>query len=457
MLYLKFKMPKKILILAALFLLLASAAWGEVREHVFPNGLKLLIVEDHKAPLAILQVWYRVGARDEEASISGVSHLLEHMMFKGTRKYGPADFSKTIQRNGGTDNAYTTKDSTMYYETLSSDRIELALDLESDRMQDLRLDPREILSERDVVMEERRMRYEDDPQTSLYEEVTATAYRVHPYRRPVIGWMSTIANITPEALKRHYAAFYSPDNAVLVIAGDVDPQGTIKLVEKYFASIPKRPERLEEAHPAPSEPPQRGEKRLYLNKEAELPHIMAAYHVPVLPDKDGYALEVLAGILSGGKSSRLYSRLVYEKQLALESYADYSGIHKDPFLFFLGGTPAAGHTAEELEKALYDEMERIKKEPPTDFELQKTKNQAESAFLMGQDSIHFQAEILGMFEIIGDWRLKEEYLKGLNEVTAEDVSRAASKYLVPENRTVGILVPIKSEKTAEPVKGHHAH
>jgi len=449
------QMPRRIVILIAFFFLLASSAWGEVKEHVFPNGLKLLIVEDHKAPLAIVQVWYRVGSRDEEASFSGVSHLLEHMMFKGTQKYGPADFSKLIQRNGGTDNAYTTKDSTMYYETLSADRIGLALDLESDRMRDLRLDPKEILSERDVVMEERRMRYEDDPQTSLYEEVIATAFRVHPYGRPVIGWMSTLAGIAPEVLKKHYAAFYSPDNAFIVIAGDADPQETVKSVEKYFAPLPKRPERLEEARPVPSEPPQKGEKRVYLKKEAELPHIMAGYHVPVLPDKEGYALEILAGILSGGKSSRLYSRLVYEKQLALEAYADYSGIHKDPFLFFVGGTPAVGHTAEELEQALYDEVERIKKEPPTDFELEKAKNQAEAAFLMGQDSIHFQAEILGMFEIIGDWRLKEEYLKGIKEVTADDVSRVASKYLVPENRTTGILIPIKNEKTEEAKPGHH--
>jgi zinc protease len=454
-------MHRKILILTALILFLASSAWGRVTEHVFPNGLKLLIQEDHKAPLAIIQVWYRVGSRNEENTYAGISHLLEHMMFKGTAKYGPADFSKLIQRNGGADNAYTTKDSTTYFETLASDRIYISFELESDRMQNLKLDPKEILSERDVVKEERRMRYEDDPQTSLYEEVIATAFRVHPYHDPVIGWMSTISDITPDALKTYYRAFYSPNNAYIVIAGDVDPEETIKLVGKYFGQVPNRPESETEKHGIPAEPEQKGEKRLFLEKEAELPHVMAAYHVPVLPDRDGYALEILSGILSGGKSSRFYKSLVYDKQLALEAYADYSSIQKDPFLFFVGGTPAVGRTAEELEKALYKEVERIKKEPPTAFELEKAKNQAESAFLMGQDSLHFQAEMLGMFELLGDWRMRDQYLKGIKAVTAAEVSQVAEKYLTPRNRTVGILVPLKANKGEAPEmplthpKGNH--
>lgn len=443
-------MIKKVFFVIVLLFFFSGGAWAQVTEHVLPNGLKVIVVEDHKAPLAIIEVWYRVGSRNEEEQVAGISHLLEHMMFKGTKKYGPAELSKIVQRNGGQDNAYTSQDQTVYFQELSSDRVELAFQLEADRMQNLRLDPKETLSERDVVMEERRLRFDDDPQNSLYEEVISTSIKAHPYHWPVIGWMSTIKDITPEALKKYYESYYSPSNAVLIVAGDVNPGATIKLAEKYFGKVPRRPET--EKHPIPAEPPQNGIKRVYLKKEAEMPYMIAAYHVPALPNADAYALEVLAGILSGGKSARFYSDLVYQKQIALWASADYDGLQKDPFLFMADGTPAMGHTAEELEKEIRNEIERIKKEPPSEFELTKAKNQIESGFLMGQDSIHFQAEITGKFEMIGGWRMKDEYIPGIRKVTAEDVSRVANKYLSEDNLTVGILVPIKTNAPKEAPK-----
>lgn len=304
-------MLKRAPLIIVLILVLSGSLWAletknNATEHVLPNGMKVIIIEDHKAPLAIVQVWYRVGSRNEEAEVAGISHLLEHMMFKGTRQYGPAELSKIVQRNGGEDNAYTSQDETVYFESLSSDRVELAFKLEADRMQNLRLDPKETLSERDVVMEERRLRYDDDPQNSLYEEVLSTSFKTHPYHWPTIGWMNTIRDITPEALKKYYQSYYSPDNAFLVVVGDVQPGPAIKLAEKYFGKVPKRPEA--EKHPIPAEPPQNGAKRVYLKKEAEMPYILAAYHVPVLPNADAYALDVLSGILAGGQKRPLLFR-----------------------------------------------------------------------------------------------------------------------------------------------------
>ncbi|MBI4691796.1 MAG: insulinase family protein [Nitrospirae bacterium] len=414
-----------------------------VKEYKLDNGLKVLIIEDHKAPIATFQVWYRVGSRNEPAGKSGLSHLLEHMMFKGTPKYGSKEFSKIVQKDGGVDNAFTTKDYTMYYQTLASDRIGLSIDLEADRMQNLMLDSKEVTAERSVVMEERRMRYEDDPQNSLYEEVMAAAFRSHPYHWPVIGWMSDIASIERNDLYNHYRAYYSPDNAVIVAAGDITADDIIKRIKISFGNIPAVTDR----RPVTSkENEQKGEKRITLKKEAELPYMIAVYHTPSFPADDSYALEVLGMILSGGKSSRIYRSLVYEKKIALNAYADYSGHSKDPYLFFLAATASPGKEIRDVENSLYDEIEKIKKESPSELEVQKAKNQIEASFIMGQDSIYFQAEIAGMFEMLGEWKLKEQYIGGIRRVKPEDVSRVAKKYLDEDNRTVGILIPVKSER-----------
>jgi zinc protease len=416
---------------------------SEVKEYQLKNGLKVIVVEEHKAPVATLQVWYKSGAMNEPEGKSGLSHLLEHMMFKGTTRYGPSEFSRIVQKNGGTDNAYTTKDYTVYFEILPSDRISLSIDLESDRMQNLRMVKEEVISERDVVIEERRLRYEDDPQNALFEEVVAAAFKAHPYQRPVIGWMSDIKSIERDDLFSHYRTCYSPDNAVLVIVGDVKADEIIKKVRDAFENIPSESSGKNRKF---TEPEQKGERRVYLNKEAELPYLLVAYHTPTFPHEDSYALDVLNMMLSGGKSSRLYQSLVYEKKIALSVSADYSGFNKDPYLFFLSATASPGIDVLEVEKSLYTEIEKIIKGDLSERELQKVKNQTEASFIMDQDSIFMQAMKYGMFEMLGGWRLLDKYLEGIRKVTSEDIVRVAKKYFHDDNRTVGILIPTKKVK-----------
>lgn len=429
-----------------LFVILAVpfGAWAlDVQEHTLDNGLKVLILEDHKAPTATFQVWYRVGARDEKIGKTGLSHLLEHMMFKGTKKYGPKTFSRTIQRAGGIDNAFTSHEYTGYFQLLASDRITLPIDMEADRMKNLILTPEAVLSERDVVMEERRLRYEDDPQNIVHEEVLATAFKNHPYRWPVIGWMSDLKTLNPDDLVSHYNTYYAPNNAVIIVVGDVQPDAVLGKIREAFGSIPRGPAI---PHGPVSEDPQYGEKRVIVKKEAELPYIISAYKVPVIPHEDGYALEVLGGILAGGKSSRLYTFLVYDKQVALSAWASYEGLYRDPFLFFFGATAAQGRKIEEVEAAIGEEIEKVKKEPPTEQEVQKAKNQIEASFIMEQDSIYMQARTIGSFEMAGGWRLIDRYLDGIRKVTPAQVSMAAAKYLVPDHKTTGILIPIPTLK-----------
>lgn len=435
-------------ILFVIFLLVpafahAASITASTTEYTLKNGMKVLIVEDHKTPLAVFEVWYRVGSRNEPLGKTGMSHLLEHMMFKGTPKYGSKQFSNIIQRNGGTDNAFTTKEYTTYFQSLASDRIGISIELEADRMRNLLLDPQEVIAERNVVMEERRMRYVDDPQNLLYEEMVVTAFNAHPYRWPVIGWMSDIASIERDDLYHYYRKYYAPNNAFIVIAGDVYPDKIVPHIEKEFGSIPPVENGRQEV--ATVEPPQQGEKRITIRKEtAELPYILIAYHVPTFPHEDNYALDVLSTILSGGRSSRLYRRLVYEKRIAISAFADYNNLYRDPFLFVLGANAAPGKSIEDIEQALYEEMERVIKEPPSPEEVQKAKNQVEAAFIFAQDSNYSKAMYTGMFEMIGGWKLMDMYLEGIRKVKAEDVQAVAKKYFSTTNKTVGVLLPKKS-------------
>lgn len=411
-----------------------------VYEEILPNGLKVLIIEEHKAPVATFQVWYRVGAVDEQLGKTGLSHMLEHMMFKGTGKFGPKTFSQTVMKNGGNDNAFTSRDYTAYFENFASDRITLSMVLESDRMTNLLLDPKEFSSERDVVTEERRMRYEDDPNSALFEEVSSAAFKAHPYQWPVIGWMDDLRRMTRDDLLRHYKTYYQPNNATIVVVGDVKRDEIMAGIRKYFGEISKGPEIT---RTIPTEPEQKGERRVALKKEAQLPYIVAAYHVPDFKDPDSFGLEVFSTILSGGKSSRLYKSLVYEKQIAMFAGGDYSMVSRAPGLFYLYAGPMPGVKAEDIEKALYDEIEKLKNEPVSDRELQKAKNQIESSFIMSQDSNFYRAMTLGQYEVAGDWKEYERYLEGVRKVTVEDIGKVARKYFTGDNRTVGILEPVK--------------
>ena len=430
------------IIIAAFFISLLFAASSfalPVNEYMLDNGLKVLIVEDHKAPTATFQIWYRVGSRNEKTGKTGLSHLLEHMMFKGTKNHGPKTFAQTIQRAGGTDNAFTSKDYTGYFELLASDRISLPIELEADRMQNLILTKESVLSERDVVMEERRLRYEDDPQNFVMEEVFAAAFKNHSYRWPVIGWMSDLKTLNPEDLVSHYRTYYAPNNAVIIVVGDVNQQEMLGRIKTAFGSIPPGPSVPEVTV---EEDEQKGERRIYVKKEAELPYVLSVYKVPNITHEDGFALDVLGSILSDGKSSRLYRSLVYEKQIAISAWAGYEGLYKDPFLFFTGATAGQGKKIEAVERALLDEIEKIKNELPSAQEVQRAKNQVEASFIMQQDSIYMQAKTIGSFEMTVGWKFIDKYLEGIRKVTPEEVSRVAKKYLSDEQKTTGILIPL---------------
>jgi len=426
-----------------IFLSAATAFSLPINEYLLDNGLKVLILEDHKAPTATFQIWYRVGSRDEKSGKTGLSHLLEHMMFKGTKQHGPKTFSQTIQRAGGTDNAFTSRDYTGYFELLASDRISLPIDLEADRMRNLILTKETVLSERDVVTEERRLRTEDDPQSFVFEEVIAASFKNHPYRWPVIGWMSDLRTLNPDDLIEHYRMYYAPNNAVIIVVGDVDQKQIMEKISASFGSIPAGP-------PVPvtasGEDEQKGERRVYVKKEAELPYIMTAYKVPNISHEDGFALDVLGSILSDGKSSRLYHALVYEQQIALSAWASYEGLYKYPFVFLTGATAAQGKKIEDVERALLEEIGKVKTIPPSSQEMQRAKNQVEASFVMQQDSIYMQARTIGTFEMTVGWKFIDIYLDGIRRVTAEDVQRVAQKYLVDEQKTTGILIPAPKEK-----------
>ena len=419
----------------------AAAQDIRVTEKVLPNGLKVLLREEHKAPVVTFQVWYKVGSRNERLGTTGASHVLEHMMFKGTKKYGPKTFSQTITRNGGNDNAFTSKDYTAYFENFAADRIEIALELEADSMQNLLLDEKAFQSERDVVKEERRMRTEDDPTAAAVEEMMAAAFIAHPYQWPIVGWMADLEAMTREDLVNHYRTYYTPNNATIVVVGDFDTKALLPKIEKYFGRIPRGP-----AVPKVRavEPKQSGERRVMVKKDAELPAVITGYHVPDIKHTDSYALEVLQNILSTGKSSHLYRSLVYEQQIALYAGGDYDNISTDPNIFYVYAGVMPGKSADEVEKALYSEIEKLKKTPVTDEELQKAKNQIESGFIMGQDSIFYQAMLLGQYETVADWKLVGKYVPNIRAVTKDDVMRVAKEYFTEDNRTVGILIPVKN-------------
>ena len=422
-----------------LFVTLSEAGLrDQVFETTLPNGLKVILLENPKAPLVTFQVWYRVGSRNEEWGKTGLSHVLEHMMFKGTEKVGAEEFLRIIQENGGNFNAFTSYDYTGYYENLSSDRIQVAIDLESDRMQNLILRQEDFLTERMVVVEERRLRTEDNPRAFLLEQMMATAFQIHPYRWPIIGWMEDLSRLTLEDLKSYYRTYYNPVNAFLVVVGDFKKGEILPKIEKAFGSYVKG---IVPNQDRAKDPPQIGERRISVKKEAQLPFLVMGYHVPNLRDPDSYVLEVIVAILSAGKSSRLYQSLVREKRLVLSADAEHSLLSHDPSLFYISADLLPGKEVAEVEKALDQEVERLQKEPVGEKELEKAKNQLEAAFIYGQDSLFYQAILLAHYEISLDWRAIDSYLPSIRKVSAEDIQRVAKRYLVPDNRTIGILVP----------------
>jgi zinc protease len=421
-----------------------SASAASLSERVFEttlaNGLKVLIVEEPKAPVVTVQVWYKVGSRNEQAGKTGLSHMLEHMMFKGTTKVSGKEFDSLVSRNGGDDNAETQRDVSGYYEDFSADRVELGLELEADRMASLLIDEKDFLSERQVVAEERRMRIEDQPSNVLGEVMRAVAFVAHPYGRPTIGWPSDIQGWIREDMVRYYRLYYAPNNATLVVAGDVKKDAILPKIQALYGGIPRQPD---PPKVITQEPPQMGERRVYVRREAELPLLYMVHHVPNLTHTDSFALQVLAYVLGGGESARFHQKVVYEKQLASYAGADYNPVYTDPFLFGFSAGPLPGKTAEEVEQVLQAEVERLQREPVTDRELQKAKNQIESEFVFSMDSVHKLANLLGRYETVASWKLLDGFLDGVRKVTAADVQRVARQYLTQDNRTVAILIPVK--------------
>jgi zinc protease len=415
---------------------------AEPSEYILSNGMKVLLVEVPKAPVATVQVWYKVGSRNEVMGRAGLSHMLEHMMFKGTARYPKGSFSRIVRKNGGIDNAFTGQDFTAYFENLAADRVGLALELEADRMQGLILDHSEFQTERDVVKEERRLRSEDDPQGALVEALFAHAFLSHPYHWPVIGWFADLDAMSLEDLQRHYDTFYSPNNATLVVVGDIKAESLLPTIKRLFEPIPRGPSPKQTLS---AEPEQRGERRFLLKREAQVPFVMMGFRVPNYSNEDSYALDILESILSSGKSSRLYQSLVYDQKTSLAVGAEYSVLQTDPGLFYFYSLVNPSAKVEGVEEAIQREIVRLQNEPPSEQELQRAKNQVEAARVFEQDSNFRHAMLMGQAESVGaGWRRIDQFVERIRAVTTKDIQRVAKQYLTPDNRTVGILIPLPS-------------
>lgn len=429
-----------------------------MHETVLPNGLKVIVKEDHRAPVVVSQLWYRVGSVDEPAGLTGISHVLEHMMFKGTKRLKPGEFSRIIAENGGRDNAFTGRDYTVYFQQLEKSRLPISFELEADRMQNLLLPEDEFKRELQVVMEERRLRTDDQPEGVVYEKFMHTAFQVHPYRNPIIGWMSDLERLTVKDLRAWYERYYAPNNATLVVVGDVDSKAVFALAERHFGPIARRT--VTHTSPPP-EPPQREGRTARVATPAEVPYFVLGFHTPRLTPDDSsepYALTVLAGVLDGGVGARFSRNLIRGRQIAANLSAEYDDIARFPSLFTVDGVPAQGHKIEELKDAVLAEIERLKREPVTAQELERVKAQVVAQEVYARDSVFSQAMLIGRLDNAGlDWRYIDRHVKRLQAVQAREVQEAAQKYLTTNNMTFVVLdpLPMKQPRRSLPREGAH--
>ncbi|HRH82146.1 MAG TPA: pitrilysin family protein [Thiobacillaceae bacterium] len=438
---------------AAFFLTLAvRPGHAETRETDLANGMKVIVKVDHRAPVVTSQVWYRAGSMDESYGVTGVAHVLEHMMFKGTEAVPAGEFSKRIAAVGGKENAYTSRDQTVYFQTLRKEELELALRLEADRMANLKLDAGEFAKEIQVVREERRMRTEDNPQALLFEKLMATAFVSHPYRHPVIGWMGDLENMTVADAQHWYRTWYAPNNATLIVAGDVEPERVFDLARQYFGALPAQalPERKPQTEPAPS-----GLKQVELKAPAKLPVVVLSWQVPRLTrpaeEWEPYALEVLAGVLNGHATARLPQALVNEKRVAVDVGASYDAVSRGPGVFFADVTPAEGKTAEQALAALKGEIDWVKLAGVNGKELERVKAQVLAGQVFQQDSLFYQAMLIGEWRTAGlDYRQRDLRYEKLRQVTAEQVRAVANKYLMDDRLTIARLDPQPMSEAAAP-------
>jgi zinc protease len=417
--------------------------------HRLANGLRILVAEVHSLPIFSYQVHFAAGSRYERPGITGVSHLFEHMMFKGTRELGPEEFSRAIQANGGTLNAFTTADNTSYYENLPAEKLDLAVRLEADRLANLNLTPETFASELEVVRSERKLRTVNSPFGLLIEQLSALAYEQHPYRWPVVGWDSDLQNMTLEDCREYHRVFYAPNNAVVVAVGDIAADEVLRTVERHYGQVPAQPPpRLT----IPPEKPQRGEKRAVFKKVSQVAAFFAAYHVPGITHPDLIPLQILCTALSSGRSSRFFEK--FEKPgKAVDAQAEIGSppfFAMDPGLLQIYAIASPTMPVELLEKEIWEEVDKIRQAPLSPEELGKAKKQLRSAFLQSLQTNFFLGLLAGLTQVrAGDYRLLSSILPQTEAVTAEDVLRVARAYLRPDNRTVVTLQPVSQKEHEE--------
>ncbi|HVG12184.1 MAG TPA: pitrilysin family protein [Flavisolibacter sp.] len=408
----------------------------DVKSFTLKNGMKFLVLEDNSIPNANMYLFYKVGSRNEHPGITGLSHFFEHMMFNGAKKFGPKMFDQVMEYNGGSNNAYTTNDVTVYTNWFPASATEVIFDLEADRIGTLSIDSAMVESERGVVLSERSTGLENSPWRLLIENIDATAFQEGPYHWPVIGYEQDIKNWTKSDLEYYFKTYYASNNCVVVVSGNVTFNGIKAMAEKYLEPIP--------AQPAPKpvhllEPPQLGERRITVQKEVASPYFGVAFHVPQAGHKDYFALDILSSILSSGKSSRLYAALVDKKQLASSVFTNF-GATFDASLFGIYAATNKGKNVEDLEKAVYEELEKVKKDGITAAELQKVKNQKLIEFYNQVETINGKSNNIGTYEVFfGDYRKMFDAPASYNKVTVDDIKRVANEYIKKSSRTVGVL------------------
>jgi len=418
----------------------SAFAMEDVRRTVLDNGLVVLTKEVHTSPIVTAMIWYRVGSRNEELGQTGKSHFLEHMLFKGTERFKKGQIDLITLKNGGGNNAFTSHDFTAYYFNFASDRWDVALEIESDRIINCAFDPEEFEAEKKVVIEELKTGL-DSPWGLLLQEQEAAAFKVHPYRNPIVGWLQDVERATVEEQQAYYRRYYHPNNAILVLAGDFETDEVLTKVERAFGSVPAG------APPPPmllKEPPQRGERRLIVRWRSKVPRLAIAYHAPQIAHVDSYALQVLGVVLSEGKASRFYQRLVEREQSVTFVSAEY-GESKDPTLFHIRAEARGDHSIGEIETSIYDELGRIAGGQLNEHELDRAKHQMEAHFILSRERTLDQAILLGQIETLYDLDYIDSYLPRINAVTAADVAAACSRYLNEDSRTVALLLSDGSE------------
>jgi len=434
--------PVRIAVFSAA-LALASAVQADPREFTLPNGLRLIVKEDHRAPTAVHQVWYRVGSMEEAPGTTGVAHVLEHMMFKGTRRVGPEEFSRLVAEAGGRENAFTSTDYTVYHEQVHRDRLPLVMQLEADRMVNLVVRPEEFAREIKVVMEERRWRYEDKPRSLLEENLMATAFAAHPYKWPVIGWMQDLQNMSWKDASAWYRRWYSPNNATVIVVGDVEPERVLAWARRYYGALVPRANLARKPF---SEPAQRGIKYVTVKAPAELAYVRLGYKAPVLRDPandwEPFAISLLAQLLGGDDAARLNQILVRERRIATSAEAEYELISRGPGMVFLEAAAAEGHSGVELESALREIVARVAAGGVTPEELERAKVQRLAQIVYRRDSFFAQALELGELESSGlSFRDADRIPDRLKAITVEQIQAAAAKYLIDDGLTVAVLDP----------------